>query len=636
MSAKGTALLAIVDTLSVLHPKALDLPATPRKEGFEKMVDIALVTLPFWAHITPNLGPPLLKAYLSQYGYSAKIIDVNIHAYNIRGNKYASKWDLSNGWELSDEAIIEYYNDNLALFNYYVSEIVSLNPKFVGFTTYYTSFSLTKIFASVIKQILPNTKIVFGGPSVAGFMGNNEQTLAYDYVDAICHGEGERAVLYLLQEYDKNGLEGGGTIPGMAYKCGGKLIRGQTENIKKLDDLPFPDFTDYDLQLYSDPTQIPSYVSRGCPNRCNYCTERNFFEGLRVRSANRVLEEFEHIKHVYPKIKFVRFFDSISNAKTSMLEAFCDLKIASGNKLGFNLENAVLRKEMRLPLYRKLKRAGCTLIGYGLETSSQDLLKSVGKLLAIGVDIPKVLSEGKKAGLYISVNVMFGIPDETEEHFQEMVQFLKENRRSIDGVNPAVNFCAYYPGSFVAMDPGKFSIDLSNGPEFWTTKDGSNNYLVRMSRFERFVQVAKRMKMNNLMAIDVLPNKHARLFEYYLAINDPVAAEEEFPKIEPGFLTPNLQRAYKLLKTADCPEPEIDLDEFIGTLKYPGNTSGSFTWIIDNFINSEMSFGSEWEREIHPVKSYIRNLALRIIGFDRIQRRLNGQLLLLKLQAGSR
>lgn len=594
---------------------------------------IALVTLPFWAHISPNLGPPLLKAYLKQHGYSAKILDVNIHAFNVRGKKYASKWELSNGWELSDEAIIEYYEDNLPLFSYYVDKLVSLNPQAVGFTVYYTSYGLTKIFAANLKKVLPQTKIVFGGPSVAGFMGNAEQLLGFDYVDAICTGEGERALLYFMKELDRTGLNSAISIPGMAYKSCGKLVQAPVENVKKLDELPFPDFSDYDFQLYSIPSQIPSYVSRGCPNQCNYCTERNFFEGLRVRSAQRVLEEFEHIAKNYRHVRHVRFFDSISNAKTSMLEKFCDLKIAGGNRLTFNLENAVIRKEMRLPLYKKLKRAGCTLLGYGLESSSQDVLKEVGKLLAIGVDIPKVLAEGRKAGLYISVNIMFGLPGETETHFHETIEFLKKNRRSLNGINPSVNFCAYYPGSFVAMDPAKFSVDLSLGPNFWTTSDGSNTYLVRMRRFEEFLKIAKRLKLNNLLGTDTLPNKHALLFEYFAAVGDKDAAMDAYPKIEPGFLTPNLERAYQILLGAQSVGEEVSIDRYIEKRSDEMVPTGSLVWMVDNYINADITFNNEWDEKVHPIKNYIRKTALRIIGFDRIQKRLNGQLLLLKLFA---
>ena len=49
--------------------------------------------------------------------------------------------------------------------------------------------------------------------------------------------------------------------------------------------------------------------------------------------------------------------DNISNSKIRNLEQFCDLMIESGmnKKVSWSLENAVIRKEMRKPLYNKLK-----------------------------------------------------------------------------------------------------------------------------------------------------------------------------------------------------------------------------------------------------------------------------------------
>lgn len=592
---------------------------------------IVLTTLPFWGHFTPSLGPPLLKAYLTEQGYRSKLLDINVHAFVVRGEKYATKWDLSNGWELSDEAIIEYYNDNLPLFEHYRRQIVSMNPKVVGFTTYYTSLGVTKIFAALLKESLPDAKIIFGGPSVAKFMGNTRELLDSGYVDAVCIGEGEKALIYFVQEVESNHLTAGTPIPGIAYKKDGKVIEAPIEYIKRLDDLPFPDYSDYDLELYSNPSQIPSYVSRGCPNQCFYCTERNFFEGLRVRSAKRVMEEFEHIRRTLPKVNYVRFFDSISNAKTSMLEEFCDLKIASNNRLKFNLENAVIRKEMRLPLYTKLKKAGCTLLGYGLETSSQDLLKSVGKLLALGVDIPAVLTEGRQAGLYVSVNIMFGIPGETDVHFDKMVDFLTRNRESLSGINPAVNFCVFYPGSYVAQDPGKYSVDLSNGPNFWATVKGDNSYPIRMERFEKFLRIAKVLKLDNLIGTDTLPNKHALLFEYYLTINDRESALAVYSKIESGFLTPNLVRAHRALQGELVIEPEVRLEDFCRADRWPAQlTPGRMEWMVVNFNqNSSGIFIAGREKQAKPLLALLRKIASRTLRYpSNRKRRQAGQSLL--------
>ena len=65
-------------------------------------------------------------------------------------------------------------------------------------------------------------------------------------------------------------------------------------------------------------------------------------------------------------------------------------------------------------------------------------------------------------------------------------------------VNPAIQFCEYYPGSSGNANPEKIGIDMSKGTLMWETKDGKNNYLVRMDRFERFAKLLKTLNEQQL------------------------------------------------------------------------------------------------------------------------------------------
>src|SRR3989338_34135 len=506
-------------------------------------VDVVFLQLPFWGIGCPPLAPALLKSYLAQHGFKSKIFDINAHAYATKGKKYFEYWDMKNGYNycMERESMLEFYRDNRAFFLHYMNEIKRLNPRVVGCTAHCSSRILSEIFLEDMRNLLPGFKHLLGGPDVASFMNNTDDLLSRPYIDAINQDEGEHS----LVEYLKALIEDDGRqVPGMIYKYNGKIVRGgHAMFIKDLNELPFPNYEDFNLKYYSEPNTLPTYTTRGCVNKCNYCSAIGFMKTFRLRTAERLFEEVKYLKAKYPNLNYLRMCENISNSKISELEKFCDLMIESGmnKKIRWNLENAVIRKEMRTPLYKKIKKAGCTLLGYGMETPSLRLLQEVGKNLCKDVDIASVLKEGKKAGLYVSVNIMFGLPTETEDDFQYLMQFLNKNRHAFSMVNPSLNFCEYYPGSAGHANPEKYGIDLTKGHLYWESIDGKSTYLTRMKRFEEFCKQAKQFRLDNLFNVDELPNKHKLLFDYYFVSKEYDNCLKEYEQIGQEDLTDDIK-----------------------------------------------------------------------------------------------
>ena len=111
-----------------------------------------------------------------------------------------------------------------------------------------------------------------------------------------------------------------------------------------------------------------------------------------------------------------------------------------------------------------------------METPTEHLLEKVGKTLAVqqGVDLPAILREAKEAGLEVTINIMFGLPGETEEDFQYLLKFLEKHKKTLVMVNPAVQLCKYYAGSSGHAKPetikGGGGIDMSKGDLMWETQ----------------------------------------------------------------------------------------------------------------------------------------------------------------------
>ena len=484
----------------------------------KKNTDIVLIQPPGWANQNPPLGLALLKSYLATRGMDAKVKDLNIILYNMRHGVYFDAWNASNGyytWERESyvKMLFDYYSNEIIDFIY---SVLSLKPKMIGLSAHCSSFLSARLLATKFKQFSPETKIVFGGPQVAAYTNKWEELLRSGIADAVVFGEGEESLAeYLAAAGSSEGLP----IKGVAYKtASGQIVDGGPRGlIPHLDDIPFADFSGFDLKLYAGKRVLPTYFSRGCINRCIYCTENKFFPFFRNRTGRRVFEDVMYQLSVNPDTAYFRMHDSVSNGNIAELEEFCDLLIDNNVKITFNLENAVIRKEMDTRLYKKLKRAGCNLIGYGLENPSKPLLRSIGKTACLDADFDKVVSEGARAKLLIGINMMFGLPGENKNDFEGQLEFIRRHRGSKRHmlVNPALNFCYFPEGCAVNSDPSKYKIDMSMGELYWSSLDGANTFIQRLEKFERFCSLADALGYENLFEVTQSLNKHEMLGNYY-------------------------------------------------------------------------------------------------------------------------
>jgi len=488
-----------------------------------KYLDIAIIQPPGWSKQNPPLGLALLKSYLAENGFAAKNFDLNIILYNMRHGPYTDAWELANGYymwgsESYVNQLFSYYSDEIFNFIY---TVLSNRPRAIGVSVHWSSLLSARLLARKFKQVSPGTKIIFGGPQVARYTSTWKALLKNREIDAVIFGEGEESVREYLNVMDSPDP---GPIKGAAFLSRqGDVIEGaEREPIRSLDGIPFADFSDFDLNLYFGRNVLPTYFSRGCINRCCYCTENKFFPKFRNRTGRRLFDEVVHQLSLYPKTDYFRMHDSVSNGNVKELEIFCDLLIDNKVKIRFNLENAIMRREMDGRLYKKLRRAGCVLIGYGLETPSKRLLKYVGKAACLDVDFERVVTDGVRNKMTIGVNMMFGLPGETKEDFQEQLQFINKLRRfrSKMIVNPALNFCYFPEGCEARSNPDKFNVDLTNGELYWESRDGQNTFADRLAKFEEFCSLSDKLGFFNLFNVTKNVNKNSLLGEYYLVKKD--------------------------------------------------------------------------------------------------------------------
>ena len=458
------------------------------------MLDMVFIQPPFWGTTTPPLGLATLKAKADLVGYRTKCIDLNIELYQWASKKDRKFWQLSQGYSSCENKteVLNFYLE----FHSFLESLKDGLGHFDPTQVWITVQSSSSLFTSLLVGELRDFDVVLGGPQIWSFM--------------------------------EAGLEVSKLFPGIFnyYSGEGELLIGRRNDdghVKDLDSLPFPDFADFDLMDYDFPNSLPISFGRGCINRCVYCSERGLHGGVyRYRTGISVFEEMVYQISMNPRVFFFHFHDSVSNGNVKELEAFCDLMIDSGlgKRVRWSMGNSTIRKEMRRPLYEKMKRAGCTFIGYGLETPVPRLLRAIGKSSAVGVDLEAVVREGFEAGIRINLNFMFGLPGETDEDFDRTIQFVRENRDYIYQVNPALNLCGFFPGSRGYRNPGKYGIRLSDNPITWTSVDDKNNYTVRSERFRRFVEEAGKLGIRNFFGETPVPAVGSEDLHYPITLSN--------------------------------------------------------------------------------------------------------------------
>lgn len=401
---------------------------------------VVLVMSPIFPEFMPSLGLAYLSAYLKKQNHEVVVFDFNIEAERELLSQKILAFPL-NPWifinilfpELSEQRKIvseelrnmaEKYADGCA------EKILSSNPNIVGFFAHRKTALFSLIIAKKIKERSKKTLIVFGGPD-ATHERRGDFFIRTGFVDIVVIGEGEETLTEIVDKLKKK--EKITYCSGTLININGKIINCEERSlIKNLDEIPFPDFDGFPLQKYEFSGLLPTTISRGCIGNCSFCAEKNFWKYFRQRSVENITQE---IKQQVEKYNICRFFfcDSLINGNIELLNDLCDSLIKQKLKIYWG-GNARISPEMTLGLLKKMYRAGCRFLRYGIESGSQAVLESMQKDVNIKY-AKEILSNTRRANIWVYVYLIVGFPTETKNDFVQTLKFVYENRKNINTFN---------------------------------------------------------------------------------------------------------------------------------------------------------------------------------------------------------
>jgi len=262
---------------------------------------------------------------------------------------------------------------------------------------------------------------VFGGPHCTYF----PEFIESNGVDAICVGEGEHALPELV-----DALQEGAdvtSIPNIWVKAGNTVHRNDVRPLlEDLDSLPFPD-RELCCKYNHYRRMHTRYLltGRGCPFVCTFCYNPAFnrlYRGkgkiVRRRSVGNVIEELRRIRDRFNTERFCFHDDTFSRDRRWVLD-FCE---AYGREIGVPFDVSVRANVLSEELVIALKRAGCTVAAYSVESGNERIRQTILKKKVETEDLVKAGRMIRAHGLKLTLQNMLGLPDETLEMAYETLR----------------------------------------------------------------------------------------------------------------------------------------------------------------------------------------------------------------------
>jgi radical SAM superfamily enzyme YgiQ (UPF0313 family) len=223
---------------------------------------------------------------------------------------------------------------------------------------------------------------------------------------------------------------------------------------------------------------VSMLASRGCPyavKACDYCYAAYLGQQYRLRSPREVVDEMQAVQASYGAT-YIHFLDDLLMTDYRWALEFFDELAARRKSDGFEVEwggtcrtniiaNDIIRaqKEGRPNILERGYEVGMRQAGYGVETGSPTILKTIDKSGQTPEKIKIAISETQRVLGYADCSFMIGSPGETKQTVTETVELCKEI-----GLAPEVFFftTAYPATTFwqLALDKGLIAKAVTGTP----------------------------------------------------------------------------------------------------------------------------------------------------------------------------
>jgi radical SAM superfamily enzyme YgiQ (UPF0313 family) len=289
-----------------------------------------------------------------------------------------------------------------------------MDADIVGLTCYTESRFDCFDFAESVRRRNPACRIIVGGPHV-----NTLDTLIikhYPFIDGVVRMEGEETILEIVKGTPFAG------IAGLTWRDGAAAVRNPDRPL-----MPDVSAVEYDYALIRhqikdwkdfevphhliNRVHMPIIASRGCPFYCAYCAAHpqwgNVYRGI---SPQKCVDNLEYLAKEYGAGYF-RFYDALFTRSGDETLEFCDILEKRKLDIRFRID---IRAGTPTSYLKRLREVGCDVVGFGVESGSDRILKRLTKGITRQM-VLQTVEDCKTLGFWTIGFFMVSLPGEQKE-----------------------------------------------------------------------------------------------------------------------------------------------------------------------------------------------------------------------------
>jgi len=390
----------------------------------------------------------VLSACLKREGFQTKLFDTSVYKMkeetqdDIRAKlKHVLTSDVGE--------YIKYKYTNIH--TDFVAYVEEYRPNLIAVSVVDSTLNFAISLINEVKE--KNIPTIFGGVG-ATFL---PEKILNKGIDWVCRGEGEEMLVEICTRM-LNG-EDVKNVRNLCFKdTNGTIIKNPLRPLVDINNLPMPDFSIYDSSRLYRPfhgrvlKMVQIDIDRGCPFTCTYCaapsiramnTEEKTGCYYRVKSTDKIIKEMKYLvkKH---NLNFIWI-----SSETFLAGSIEELqRFARRYKEEINLP---FWCQTRIDTFLKTKvdilyNMGCRAVSVGFEHGNERIRNDILKKRITNQQILDGIKEISRYDIFVTVNSMIGLPDETREEIFETIEMNRKIKKILKK-NQSLNVFIFAPFS---------------------------------------------------------------------------------------------------------------------------------------------------------------------------------------------